>query len=108
LDVLVPEEIVWTYLGKLKIKAIFRTEKDLQIVGGIVIDGKLRSGAKFRIMRGLKQVGEGKIDELQSGKRAVNEISAGSECGCKAKTRTKMLVDDELEVYLEEKKKQIM
>lgn len=105
LDTLVPEEIVWTYLGKLKVKAIFRTEKDLQIVGGVVTDGKLRPGSKFRIMRVGSQIGEGKIDELQSGKRPANEIPAGSECGLKARTRTKMLVEDELEIYVEEKRK---
>lgn len=105
LESLLPEEIVVTYLGKLKIKGLFRNEKDLQIIGGVVLDGKLRVGGKARLLRAGNQIGEATISELQLGKRTVQEVPAGTECGLKIKTRTKVLMEDELEVFWEEKRR---
>ena len=38
-----PEEVI-TELGKLKVLAIFLTEKNRQIIGGKVIEGELKKG----------------------------------------------------------------
>jgi len=102
---MMPMVVVETILGRAKIKAVFRTEKDVQIVGGEVTDGKIADKKKFRILRDKALVGEGKIDELQQNKIEVGEVSHGKEFGLKVKVRQPIKTGDMLEVFDESVKK---
>ncbi|MCL5435593.1 MAG: translation initiation factor IF-2 [Patescibacteria group bacterium] len=102
LDLILPEveEIV---VGRAKVLAVFRTEKDYMIVGGSVLEGKLIAERKVRILRGDKKVGEGKLAELQRNKVPAKQVEAGLECGMNIGTRVKlekgdilMIVDERL------------
>jgi len=77
--------IVVTYeredLGRLKVLAIFRTEKDAQIVGGKVIDGVIETESLIEVMRNKELVGTGKLTNLQAGKQNVNKVETDEECG---------------------------
>ncbi|NTU98631.1 translation initiation factor IF-2 [Candidatus Falkowbacteria bacterium] len=70
-------------LGKLYVKAIFRTENDIQIFGGKVIEGRVEKNSFIEVERGGQLVGQGKLLELQSGKESVNIVETDEECGMK-------------------------
>jgi len=111
--VMMPMVVVETILGKAKIKAVFRTEKDLMIVGGEVAEGKIVDKKKFRVFRdGLagqgrekELVGGGKIEELQQNKIEVSEVGLGREFGLKIKARVPIKAGDVLEIFDESVKK---
>lgn len=102
---MMPIQIIEEILGRAKIKAVFRTEKDEQIIGGEVAEGRIVDKKKFRIWRSKVQVGTGKIEELQQSKVEVSEVKVGSEFGLKVKTSAAILVGDVLEVFDESVKK---
>jgi len=98
-------EVVRTTVGTAKILAVFRTEEKTQIVGGRVEDGKITDKSSFYIKRKGEQVGEGKIEELQTGKQEVDMVQTGSEFGISVQLASgKIEKDDVLEIYTEEVK----
>ncbi|MFH1838030.1 MAG: translation initiation factor IF-2 [Candidatus Kuenenbacteria bacterium] len=90
-----------TDLGCLRILATFKKEKNSIILGGQVLEGKIIKGAKADIIRNKKKIGQGILDELQTNKIPIKEVSAGSECGIKLLTQSIVAIDDVLEVYEE-------
>lgn len=101
---MVPVEITRIDLGKLKVLAIFRTEKQHQIVGGKVISGSPENNATVNVWRGEEFITTGKISSLQSAKQEVKFVQEGEECGMKFEGRPLILEGDILEFYREEKK----
>lgn len=99
-EMLTPE-ILRTDLGRVKILAIFRTEKDKMIVGGNVAEGKIKDGAEFEIKRGEEIVGKGKFLEVQQSKVKVKEVLRGTEFGASAQVNAKIEVGDVLVVFEE-------
>ncbi len=101
----VVSEIVRTDLGKIKILAIFHTEKNRQIIGGKVIEGEVRKGALLEVYRNEEKVGSGKIVSLQRNKKEIGEIEKGAECGMLYEGDIKVEEEDILEAYIKERKK---
>ncbi len=101
---LIPPEIVRKKLGEVKILAIFRSEPNSMIVGGKVIEGKIRKGTKAEIKREEQIIGRGEIEEVQVNKVETQEVEEGKECGIKFKGKPLIKIGDILQVYLEEKK----
>ncbi|MEO8065869.1 MAG: translation initiation factor IF-2 [Candidatus Doudnabacteria bacterium] len=99
-EMLTPE-VLRTDMGRAKILAIFRTEKDKMIIGGNVAEGKIKNGAKFEIKRGDEIVGSGEVLELQQSKVKSNEVLRGSEFGSSVKTSVKVEVGDVLVIFEE-------
>jgi len=91
-----------TDLGKIEVLAIFRTEKNRQIVGGNVIEGEVQKGASLEIFRNGEKVGQGRIVELQSNKKDFDVIKKGRECGILYQGSERIKEGDELVVYKEE------
>ncbi|MBT3816718.1 MAG: translation initiation factor IF-2 [Candidatus Magasanikbacteria bacterium] len=104
LEKLLDVEIVITELGKLKVKAIFRTEKKQMIVGGVVIDGKIHRNTLARVIRDGEHIADGKIISCQIGQQEEKKVPEGSECGIRFEGKEKLLEDDIIESYKEEKK----
>lgn len=100
IDMLTPE-VLRTDLGKAKVLAIFRTEKDKMIIGGKVVEGKLKDRASVEIKRGGEIVGKATVLELQQNKSKAKEVLNGFEFGLSLQTQTKILEDDLLVVYEE-------
>lgn len=98
-------EIVRIDLGKVKVLAIFRTEKNRQIVGGKVIAGEVKKGASLEIYRNEEKIGEGKIIILQRDKKEIGELAKGSECGILYQGTTRIEEGDILEAYVKERRK---
>jgi translation initiation factor IF-2 len=92
-DMLTPE-VLRTDLGKAKILAVFRTEKDRMIVGGSVLEGKIRDNSQVDIKRGEEILGKGIVAELQQNKLKAKEVLKGFEFGVSIKTAVKIQEGD--------------
>lgn len=104
LEKLLNPELVTTELGNFKVVAIFRTERNLMIVGGRVEMGKLIRDCFVRVKRGGEIIGKGKLLKLQVAKQDMNELPAGTEGGVQFEGKMRLEVGDILEAYIETKK----
>lgn len=100
---LAPAELRRVDMGTAKILALFRQDRAKQIVGGRVETGKIAKGARFDLIRNGLVIGAGKILELQSQRRATDEIPAGQEFGILTDTEVSIAPGDVLAVFIEEK-----
>ena len=100
---LVKPEIKRLDLGKLKVLAIFRTDKQEQIVGAKVIEGLVVAQTIAEVVRDGQVIESGRLIGLKIGKEEVDRAEQGSECGLKFAGRPVIKVDDWLQVYREEK-----
>lgn len=102
-------EVVRTDLGRAKILAIFRTEKDNKmIVGGTVAEGKVKDQALFEIKRGEEIAGKGSVLELQQNKVKTREVLRGSEFGMSVQSDSKIENGDVLVMYEETVRKKTL
>lgn len=85
--------------GTIKILKIFNKEKDRQIFGGKVIDGKIVRGDEVKIIRQNISIGTGKIKELQRQKNSTNEVAAGSEFGALIEAKVTIATGDIVEPF---------
>ena len=92
-------------LGKVKILAIFLTEKNRQIAGGKVIEGEIKKGTQIEVLRGEELVGRGRLINLQRDKKDVDKVIKGQECGILFEGDIKIEEGDVLVIYTEEKRK---
>lgn len=104
---LLDAEIVETEVAKMKIKGVFRIEKQALIAGGEVIGGIVREGLMGRVMRKKEVLGEAKVKSLQKEKMDVKELVEGEIGGLALETEQKiaMEVGDELVLFTREEKK---
>ncbi len=89
-------------LGRMKVLAIFRTEKSMQIIGGKVLDSDIESDSLIEVMRDKEMIGTGKAVSLQSGKQDVGSVEADQECGIQFEGSTVVEEGDVLQFYKEE------
>jgi len=86
------EEII----GVAKILKTFSRQKNKQVIGGRVFSGKLVEGKAFKIKRKNVEIGEGKIANLQQGKKEVKEVSLDEEFGAMTENKIEIARDDEI------------
>jgi len=86
------EEII----GVAKILKTFSRQKNKQVIGGRVVSGKLVEGKAFKIKRKSVEIGEGKIANLQQGKKEVKEVSLDEEFGAMTENKIEIARDDEI------------
>jgi len=86
-------------LGQLKVKAVFRTDKNQQIVGGKVTSGRLENDLWADVYHGKEKVANGKISNLQSGKEAVTSVDQGQDCGVQFEGDPVIQEGDTLQAY---------
>ncbi|OHA49600.1 MAG: translation initiation factor IF-2 [Candidatus Terrybacteria bacterium RIFCSPLOWO2_02_42_20] len=86
------EEII----GAAKILKTFSRQKNKQVIGGKVVSGKLIEGKSFKIKRKDVEIGEGKIINLQQGKKEVKEVSPDEEFGAMTENKIEIARDDEI------------
>jgi len=103
---LIKPEISEKKLGEIKILEVFRQTGKEAILGAKVLKGKIFPETIVRIWRlnpeGEKEIkGESKLIQIQSSKQDVKEVLAGTECGLKLSGKTKIEINDILEVYKE-------
>jgi len=92
--------------GKLKVLAVFLTEKNRQIVGGKVTEGEMKKGAQLEVFRGETLLGRGKAINLQRNKKDIEQIRKGEECGILYEGDAKVEEGDILVAYAEGRRKE--
>lgn len=102
---LLEPEILRQDLGRVKILAIFRQEKNRMIVGGKVIKGEVKKGALIDVIRGEEKIGRGKLAQLQRDKKDADMVISGQECGILFDGEPVIAEGDVLEIYEQERKK---
>lgn len=102
-DLLAPE-VVETEVGKLTVKGVFRTLKDLVICGGEVTKGKATAGVLVRIVRDGQQLAEAEVTSVQRQQTEAKEVFEGEMCGLSLKTERKIIIEegDKLEFFTRE------
>src|SRR6056297_447436 len=88
-------------LGKLKVLAVFRTEKNNQILGGKVLEGKLKPQTKVEVIRNKEVINKGDLTELKIGQEDVGEVEKDQECGVKFEGKPEVQEGDILNIYEE-------
>lgn len=83
--------------GRLEIRGEFRTERTRQIVGGMVLSGRVYTGAQVRILRGNEEIGTGHILTVRRFSDEVDEVRQGFDCGLAIETTTKIQLADIVE-----------
>lgn len=104
MEAILAPEVVETEIGKLTIKGVFRTMKDVIIAGGEVTGGKIVSGVLARVVRGKEQIAEVEIINVQRQQQEAKEVFEGEMCGLSLKTPKKLLIEegDKLELFSRE------
>jgi translation initiation factor IF-2 len=104
LSTLLLPEVVVTEIGKLQVKAIFKTTKGEVICGGEVTEGKLVVPCQVRIKRGAKLIAEAELTNLKRGPQDTKEVVKGEMCGLGLRTPAKLVIaeGDIVEAYRQE------
>ncbi len=99
---LVRMEKILVEQGRLKVKKVFRSTRELQIIGGEITQGIATSDAQLRVNRNGEEVGSGRVISLQKGPEPVRELEAGQECGLSVSASEKILEGDVLVLQAEQ------
>jgi translation initiation factor IF-2 len=97
-------DVVETEIGSLEIKGVFRTMKDLTIVGGEVKTGKAVPGVLARVVNAGEKIAEVEVASVQREQQEVKEVFEGDLCGLSLKTDKKLLIEvgDTIEFFKRE------
>lgn len=102
IEEMIPPEIRWISVGRLKVLKIFKKEGSKQIIGGRVEDGVMKKGVRIDILRFKEVIGAGTLTGLQKDKREVEEVGTGAECGLLVEAKPAIEEGDILQVFEEE------
>lgn len=95
LDPIITEEEI----GEAKVSKLWKHSEIGVICGCIVTNGKVKRGAKVRVIRDGLIIYNSEINTLQHGKNSASEITAGNECGLTIKNFNDIKENDILEIY---------
>ncbi len=107
LESLLEPEVIEEEIGKLKVKGVFRSTRNLVICGGEVVNGKIMPGTLARVKRKDEVLDEVEISTVQRQQQEVKEVFEGEMCGLSLKPNTKklqVLEGDILEIFKRELK----
>ncbi|WP_254506779.1 translation initiation factor IF-2 [Anatilimnocola floriformis] len=93
-----PEERV-VELGRALVKQAFSISRVGTVAGCQVIQGTIERGARVRVNRENRTIGDYGIDTLKREKDDVKEVSRGMECGIKLQNFNDIKEGDVLEAY---------
>lgn len=93
MEKLLAPDVVETEVGALEVKGVFRTMKDLIIVGGEVKSGKATPGVLARIIRSGEKIAEVEVASVQREQQEAKEVFEGDLCGLSLKTEKKIVIE---------------
>lgn len=82
--------------GEIEILKIFSQRGRRQVIGGKILSGKIKNKSELTIVRNDKEMGFGRLMNLQCQKQDVREVNAGEECGMLFESETTIEVGDKL------------
>lgn len=89
------EVIIW----KLDLMWVFYTKWKEMVIGGKVIEWKVKNKSKFRVFRWEEMIANGEIKSLHKNKDEKKEVPFGDECWMKVKVGQKVEIWDVLEFW---------
>jgi translation initiation factor IF-2 len=95
-----PKKEVDEVVGKIKVLKTFSRQKDVEVLGGKVVEGNVKTNGHIRIVRRENIIGEGKILELQSQKIKISEVKEGTEFGAQIESKIEIAAGDILEYFI--------
>lgn len=101
LEGLLTPELKRTFVGRARVKTVFKLSKFGIIAGCIVEKGKIIRGLVCHLFRGNEVIFEGKVSTLKRFKDDVKDVAEGVECGIDI-GYTKIKEGDVLDVFREE------
>ena len=96
---LLPPTLRETFLGNAEILEVFNVSKVGKVAGCRVTEGKVRRGAKVRLIRDSVVMHEGELSTLKRFKDEVKEVDAGQECGMAFANYQEIQVGDIIECF---------
>ncbi|MBQ9670191.1 MAG: translation initiation factor IF-2 [Prevotella sp.] len=87
--------------GEIEVKQVFKISKVGTVAGGLVIDGKVHSKDKARVVRDGIVVHTANIDALKRYKDDAKEVATGLECGISLVNFNDIQVGDIIETFTE-------
>ena len=88
-----------TFLGNAEILEVFNVSKVGKVAGCLVTDGRVRRGAKVRLIRDNVVVHDGELSTLKRFKDEVKEVLSGQECGMAFENYQDMRKGDVIECF---------
>lgn len=104
LEGLLDPEFIEVVLGRAEVRHLFKYSKLGTIAGCHVIDGKITSNAKCRLLREGKIIFEGKLSSLKRFKEDVKEVATGYECGIMLENYNDLKEGDQVEAFVMKQK----
>jgi translation initiation factor IF-2 len=86
-------------IGRAEVRALFNVPKLGTIAGSAVTEGVMRRGAIVKVLRGSKQLFQGKVASLRRFKDDVKEVTSGYECGIGIEGFAELAAGDVIEAY---------
>lgn len=108
MEKLLEPEIKRIDLAKIKIIALFKKEKEGQIIGGRVMEGEVIKDVLAEVVRENQIIGKGKIKRLQEKKEDIVSAFKGKEIGILFVGESEIQEGDILIVYKEEIEKKVL
>ena len=93
-----PEERI-VELGRALVKQVFSISRVGAIAGCYVAQGSIQRGARIRVNRDGRTIGDYALDSLKRIKEDVKEVPRGMECGIRLQGFNDIKQDDVLEAY---------
>ena len=85
--------------GRAKILKTFSRTKERQIIGGKVMEGRIKLEGSIKILRREFEIGRGKIINLEKNKAKVSEAEEGSEFGMLIESKIEIVPGDMIESF---------
>ncbi len=93
---LLETEIVEEEMGEIKVLAVFKTQRERQIIGGKLLKGSVEKGSPVKIFRGGEEIGKGSLINLKKEEKDVEKIPEREEFGMLFQGETKVEEGDTL------------
>ena len=71
----------------------------MQVLGGLVVSGRINLGDKIKIMRRENEIGRGEIVELQHARSQVKSVEMDTECGLMVESKVEIVLGDIIQAF---------
>lgn len=99
MEKMAPRKETEEIIGTAELIKIFKQEKNRQVVGGLVLSGRVAAGKYVKISRRGVIIARGKIMELQQNRMPASEVEQGKEFGALLDIKTELAKKDIIEAY---------
>ncbi len=99
------EDVIRSEVGRAKILAVFRTQKNRQILGGRVEKGEVIKGVSAEVWREGEKTAEGKIINVKKDEKDMEKIREKEEFGMLLESKERVQEGDSVVLFKEEKLK---